>query len=73
MRLDEAEPWIGILWDGDADTLGGHVMNVLGRIPQAGEQVTIDGVEVEVERVDSHAVASLLARPVPDREEVRLG
>jgi putative hemolysin len=73
MRLDEAEPRIGILWHGDADTVGGHVMNVLGRIPEPGERVTIDGVEVEVERVAGHAVTSLLARPLPAGEEVLPG
>ena len=63
MRLDEAEPWIGILWDGDADTVGGRVMEALGHVPREGEQVVIDGVAVEVEAVSGHAVATLLAVP----------
>ena len=64
MRIDEAEPWLGVLWEAEADTLGGHVTDVLGRLPEPGEHLTIDGVEVEVERVVRHAVASILVRPV---------
>jgi putative hemolysin len=64
MRIDDAEPWLGVLWDAEADTVGGHIAAVLGRLPEPGEQVTIDGVELEVERVARHAVGSILARPV---------
>ena len=63
MRIDEAEPWLGVLWEAEADTLGGHVTDVLGRLPEPGEHLTIDGVEVEVERVVRHAVTSVLVRP----------
>ena len=63
LRVDEAEPWIGILWEGEADTVGGRVMEELGHVPRAGETVTIDGVEVEVETVSGHAVGSIVATP----------
>ena len=63
MRLDKAEPWIGSLWQGEADTVGGHIMNILGRLPAAGERVTIDGVEVEIERITNHAISSILVSP----------
>jgi putative hemolysin len=65
LRLDEAEEWIGVPWDSEeADTVGGRVTEALGHLPLAGERTTIDGVEVEVERVARHAVLSVLARPV---------
>lgn len=69
LRLDEAEPWIGMLWEGEADTVGGRVMEELGHVPRTGETVDIDGVRVEVESVSGHAVASILATPWenPDR------
>jgi putative hemolysin len=63
LRLDEAEPWIGMLWEGEADTVGGRVMEELGHVPRTGETVEIDGVRVEVESVSGHAVASILATP----------
>jgi putative hemolysin len=68
MRLHEAEPYIGLLWEGEATTVGGRVMEELGHLPVAGERVTIDGVAVEVEQVSGRAIVSLLVTPV-GREE----
>jgi CBS domain containing-hemolysin-like protein len=64
MRLHEAEPWIGVAWSGEADTVGGHVVEALGHLPEPGERVTIDGVEVEVLEVRHRAVAAAAVRPV---------
>jgi putative hemolysin len=63
LRVDEAEPYLGILWEGEADTVGGRVMEALGHVPRAGETVEISGVRVEVEEVSGHAVASVIATP----------
>lgn len=63
LRLDEAEPWIGALWQGEADTVGGRVMEELGHLPEAGERTVIAGLEVEVENVVSRAVATVLVTP----------
>ncbi len=74
LRLDEAEPWIGTLWEGEADTVGGRVVEELGHLPDAGERVAIDGVEVEVETVEHHAVTSVIATPAePDHRRARDG
>jgi putative hemolysin len=62
-RLDEAERWIGVLWHGGADTVGGHVTDMLGRLPVAGERLSVEGVEVEVERASPRAVISLIVTP----------
>lgn len=70
MRVDDAEQWMGVLWEAEADTIGGHIADVLGRLPESGERLTIDGVDVEVERVMRHAVSSVLARPVLEAGEV---
>ncbi|MGE3961154.1 MAG: hemolysin family protein [Dehalococcoidia bacterium] len=64
MRVDEAEEWLGILWEGESDTLSGIISERLGRIPRAGELLEVSGVGVEVETVEGLVVASLLARPV---------
>lgn len=63
LRLDEAEPWLGLLLEGDADTVGGRVSEELGHVPDVGEKVMIAGVEMEVEAVENHAVTSVIARP----------
>lgn len=69
LRLDEAEPWIGILWQGDAYTVSGRVTEALGNMPIAGATVEIDGVEVEVEHVEKNVVVSVLVRPRVETEE----
>ena len=63
MRLDEAEPWIGRLWDTEAHTVGGAVMEAIGRVPVAGERLEIDEVAVEVEHVVGRRIDSVIARP----------
>ncbi len=62
-RVHEAEPWLGVLWGGDAVTVGGRVVEALGRLPFRGERTVIDGVEVEVEGVRGRTIVSVLARP----------
>jgi CBS domain containing-hemolysin-like protein len=69
MRLDVAEPWLGILWEGEAETVGGRVIEALGTLPVTGDRVAIDGVQVEVERVENRAVVSILARPLHEPGE----
>lgn len=65
LRLDEAAPWVGAEWEGDAFTVAEHVLAAFGRVPRPGEHVVIDDVEVEVERVSTNAIQSVLARPLP--------
>lgn len=65
LRLDEVEPWIGVLLEGESDTVGGRVTEELGRVPAAGERVTIEGVLLEVEAVEHHAVTWVVATPLP--------
>jgi|GEM_PF-58968 len=71
MLIEEAVPWVNADWEGDSDTVGGLVMERLGRIPERGDQLAIDGVSVEVEAVERHAVVSLLVRPAPAPGEKR--
>lgn len=73
LRLDEAEPWLGAYLEGEADTVGGRVVEELGHLPEPGERVVIAGVEVEVESVINHVVASVLASPrhAPEEEAAR--
>ncbi|MEX2229310.1 MAG: hemolysin family protein [Dehalococcoidia bacterium] len=66
MRVDEAHEWLGVLWEGESDTIGGIVSEWLGQIPRPGDRVVISGVEVQVEAVDHLAVRTLLARPLAE-------
>ncbi|HEX8830788.1 MAG TPA: hemolysin family protein, partial [Longimicrobium sp.] len=65
LRLDEVEPWIGVLLDGESDTVGGRVTEELGRVPDPGARAVIEGVEFEVEAVEHHAVTWVVATPLP--------
>ena len=73
MRVDEAEEWLGVQWEGESDTLSGLITERLGHLPQPGESLTISGVEVEVEEVDGSVISWLVVRPVDavDEEEDR--
>ncbi|MGQ0568212.1 MAG: hemolysin family protein [Armatimonadota bacterium] len=73
MRLHEAEPWMGVIWEGEADTIGGRVIEALGHLPAAGERVTIDGVEVEIEQVANRTVSRILIKPVSPARDDRRG
>lgn len=73
LHLDDAQPWIGILWSGESDTVSGHVMDALGHIPMVGEHLTIDGVHVEVESLDDRMIASMIITPLVCEEEAPNG
>jgi CBS domain containing-hemolysin-like protein len=63
LRLDEATPWVGVHWEADAYTVGGLVMERLGRLPVVGYTLDVDGVRIEVEALKGRAVAWLLVTP----------
>jgi putative hemolysin len=69
LRIDEAEPWLGIALESPADTLAGHVMHVLGKVPAAGERLHIGPVEIEVGKVDGGTIVSLIVLPAPPAQE----
>ena len=64
MPVDDAAAWTRVRWEPRATTVGGLVAAWLGRVPQAGDRVTVEGVPVEVERVEHRAVRSVVVTPV---------
>ncbi len=68
MRVEQVETWVGTVWQGETHTISGRVIESLGHLPRVGERVTIEGVEVEVERVKNRTITSVLARPIVLRE-----
>jgi len=65
LRLQEAAEFVGADWEGESATVGGFVMERLGRLPAAGDELVIDQIRVQVEHMDGRAVASLLVGPLP--------
>ena len=69
-RLDEIERDAGVvLPEGDYETVGGLVMERLGRMPDVGDAVTVDGATLRVEAMDGLAVGQVLVRPDPEAGE----
>src|SRR5262245_11940096 len=68
MRVDQAAPLIGPVWRNVDRTIGEQITTVLGRVPEPGEEVEIDGIPVEVEALDGDAITSVIVgeRPRPD-------
>jgi CBS domain containing-hemolysin-like protein len=65
MRLDEAAAFVGAPWRGDAATVGGFVVERLGKLPGRGDVLVVDGARLEIERVTRRVVESLLVEPPP--------
>ena len=59
MRLDQAAPVVGG-WGGSLETVASHIVKVLGRFPEPGEQVNIDGLDVEIEVVEAGHIGSVI-------------
>lgn len=71
LLLSEAAVWTGSKWEGSADTVGGHVVDVLGHLPSPGDHLEVGGLDVEVEQVARRAIVSLLVKPRQDVGEGR--
>lgn len=68
-RIDEVERDTGLaLPEGDYDTVGGLVMSSLGRVPEPGDLVDVDGVRLRVRGLDGLAVSQVRLTPAPQGE-----
>jgi CBS domain containing-hemolysin-like protein len=64
--IDDVSEALGTeLPDTEWDTVGGLVFNLLGHVPEEGETVSFQGLELRTESVDGHRIASVLIRHVP--------
>ncbi|AOZ72485.1 hypothetical protein BK816_03565 [Boudabousia tangfeifanii] len=72
LRPDELEELAGLTVpdDGPYETLGGLMMQRLGRIPQVGDKVEVNDIHLKVRRMDGRRIESLLVSPQsPPAEE----
>jgi CBS domain containing-hemolysin-like protein len=63
MGLLEAEPWLTRQWSGAASTIGGHIVAHLGRLPNEGECVDIDGVRATITEMSPTGVRWVVLKP----------
>jgi CBS domain containing-hemolysin-like protein len=70
LRPDELYDQTGLAVPDEApyETLGGLVMTVLGRIPQEGDEITVVGVHLQVQKMDGRRVETLRVAAVEPRE-----
>lgn len=73
MRLDEAAELVRAPWAGYANTVGGYVVEQMGRLPERGERVRLAGVATVIEDVARHTVLAVRVRPLSDRPAVAGG
>jgi CBS domain containing-hemolysin-like protein len=69
LHRHELETELGFAWpEGRYETLGGLITAALGRLPELGDQVTIEGWTFAVESLDGFRVStvSLVNRPEED-------
>ena len=53
----------------DFDTMGGLVLSALGRAPDVGDEVNLDGYTLRVEETDGPRVAQVVVREHEDGRE----
>lgn len=58
------------LRDPDVDTIGGLIMHRLGRLPERGEIIDVDGLRIQVLRADSRRIHTLLVENLPQASGV---
>lgn len=63
LTVETASRWARVQFTSEAATLSGAIAASLERVPKAGDRLTLDGVDIEVEAVDHFAVVSVLVTP----------
>jgi CBS domain containing-hemolysin-like protein len=61
--VDEVNERFGTAVDMDADTLGGVVSELMGRIPVVGDAVEIEGLRIIVDELEGNRVRQLVVEP----------
>jgi CBS domain containing-hemolysin-like protein len=68
MPLDELNELLQVdLPEGDWDTVGGLVFNLLGHVPAEGETVEVDGLRLRAERVQGRRIGRVRVSRVRER------
>ena len=69
MAIDDVSDELGIeLPDTEWDTVSGLVFNLLGHVPDEGETVRFQNLELRTERVQGRRIESVVITRLPDDE-----
>src|SRR3954449_1799300 len=67
LNLDDFTEVTGLqLPDGPYETVAGYVLAELGRLPEIGDTVEVDGRSITVQELDGRRIARLLVSPPPE-------
>ncbi len=66
---DDVDELFDIETESDSATIGGLVMEKLEKIPEAGDEVEVEGVRVTVTKADDKRVLEVYAEKLPEAEE----
>ena len=60
MPLDELSELVGgVIPEGEWDTIGGYIFDALGHVPDEGEMVVVDGMELTVEKIEGRRITQV--------------
>jgi putative hemolysin len=69
LNLDDFAELTGlVLPEGPYETVAGYLMFALGRLPQVGDSVTLDGHTLTVSELDGRRIARVVVALAPERE-----
>jgi len=69
--VEELGEYLGVKLDeGDYETVGGLVFDVLGKVPKRGESFTYKGLQFEILEVDERRVRRLRIRRLPSNQDM---
>ena len=71
-RIHELESELGVrISAAHEDTIGGHIIELFGRLPEVGETIELDGYPVEVAELGDATIRTLRIQPNPAADTER--
>jgi putative hemolysin len=67
MRVEQAAQVVGADWRATGDALGDYIVRTLDGVPAIGEHVTVNGIDMIIEAVESDTISSVLVLPKAGR------
>jgi len=71
LEIEKLEDALGIeLPKGDYESVGGFIINLLGRLPEVGEKIRYEGLIMTIQQADLRKVEKILVRVIPSPEQL---
>lgn len=68
-QIEDFNSMLGVTLDDESyDTIGGFVINLFGRLPKRGEQITFENLKFTIQRADSRRLHTLLVEKLTPPE-----